>query len=148
MCSTTTIIYIVIAFIVLLFIYNYMKKNSEGLETGSLTKLSIQKCTSNDIDISNELIELEKKIKNVNRDLSVKLNKNPTNYYIEFIQNSPIKIEVSDDLSRLIGKFINSILFNIDIKQEIINLKNKLGPDMKLQYYKDNRSDKILIVKN
>jgi hypothetical protein len=147
MCSTTTIIYIVIAFIVLLFIYNYMKKNSEGLETGSLTELSIQKCTSNDIDISKELIELEKKIKNVNRDLSVKLNKNPTNYYIEFIQNPAIKIELSDDLSMLSGKFIK-ILFNIDIKQEIINLKNKLGPDMKLQYYKDNRSDKILIVKN
>ncbi len=159
MCSTTTIIYIVIAFIVLIFIYNYMKKKSEGLETGSLTKLSIPKCTtSKDIDISNELIKLENKIKSSDKNINVKLSK-INNYIIEFIiklpppfqvDKLPLKLELSPDLSKLITIFEGKPVNNLNINKEINDLKSKLEPEWTLQRYLDfnpKTYHKIMIVK-
>ncbi len=133
MCSTTTIIYIVIACIVLIFIYNYMKKNSEGLAPNSLSIIPNEKCVTNEKEISSQLQNLEDKIKtSIGADAnSLKLNMrklSDSKYIIEFKNCQRLDLPTNQNDMNTDNVYISTVRIN---NKWYRNIKINIGPELK-----------------
>ena len=130
MLSTTTIIYIVIALVILFFIYNSMKK-CEGLPTGSLTKLPIKTCTINEVDFSTQLQALENKIKTTigtpanNFVVNMKIVGNK--YYIEFL--NCVRLDLPKAMTNMNADSVRIGVY-IDNKKNLSGIVD-IGPELK-----------------
>ncbi len=134
MCSTTTIIYIVIAFIVLIFIYNYMKKKSEALAPFSLFIISNEKCVTQETrEISSQLQDLEDKIKtNIGADansLKVSMSRlSDSKYIIEFKNCQRLDLPTTQNDMNKDDVYIYTVRIN---DKWYRNTKINIGPELK-----------------